>query len=446
MSRKKRTHLRGKRGQAFADKIRGVPLDCILCVSFDIHKYFHVVMIHNALGEIVTPTFEIDIFQTGFEQLCRTVDEAIQQTETQVILTGMEPTSHYFENLARHLRDRPQPVTLINSYAVKENRNQHMMHHEKDDEIDTAAIGDLLRRGEGTPFSPAKGAYLEMQHLDRVRLSKVKIRSMLKNQVIGHLDRVFPGLVIIGEAAKARYEPLFATDFWSCQTMQHLIRVSPDPRKLVAMSVPDLIDAFHDHGYAMGTKTARKIIAYAHKVLLPEPELIAIRCELLAHDLALLDEVQRHITKLEERLCALLAQTPYQFWVRLKGLSPVQVASLAASIGDPTHYEYAGQVFRRSGLVSGRNDSGTRKRKGKGKHVTKTGDVYLRRSLMGAVSTVILHQPVLYRYYTELKLSKPAGVARVATARRAIGILWAIQRDQRSDSLCFKKGHQHVDE
>jgi transposase len=115
MSRKKRTHLRGKRGQAFADKIRGVPLNCILCVSIDIHKYFHVVMMHNALGEIVTPAFEIDIFQTGFEQLCRVVDEAIQQTETRVVLTGMEPTSHYFENLARHLRNRPQPVTLINS-------------------------------------------------------------------------------------------------------------------------------------------------------------------------------------------------------------------------------------------------------------------------------------------------------------------------------------------
>ncbi|MFN2154630.1 MAG: transposase, partial [Anaerolineae bacterium] len=196
----------------------------------------------------------------------------------------------------------------------------------------------------------------------------------------------------------------------------------------------------------MGPKTARKIIVYAHKVLLPEPELFTVRCELLAHDLALLDDVQQLITQLEDRLCALLEQTPYHVWGKLKGLSAVQVASLAASIGNPTHYEYAGQVFRRSGLVSGRKDSGTRKRKGKGRRITKTGDVYLRRSLIGAVSTLMLHQPVLYRYYTELKLSKPAGVARVATARRAIGILWAIQRDQRSESLCFKKGDQHVDQ
>ena len=115
MSRKKRTHLRGERGQAFANKIRGIPLDQILCVSLDVHKYFHVVIIHNALGEIVTPTFEIDIFQTGFDQLCQAVDEAIVQTKAQVVLTGMEPSSHYFENLARHLLQRPQPVTLVNS-------------------------------------------------------------------------------------------------------------------------------------------------------------------------------------------------------------------------------------------------------------------------------------------------------------------------------------------
>jgi len=34
MSRKERTHLRGKRGQAFADKIRGVPLDRFLCAHY----------------------------------------------------------------------------------------------------------------------------------------------------------------------------------------------------------------------------------------------------------------------------------------------------------------------------------------------------------------------------------------------------------------------------
>ena len=440
MSRKQRTHLRGERGQAFADKIRGIPLEQILCVSLDIHKCFHVVMIHNGLGEIVTPTFEIDIFQTGLDQLCQAIDEAVVRTNAQVVLVGMEPTSHYFENLARHLHHRSQPVTLINSYAVSRNRDQQMMHHEKDDPIDAAAIGDLLKRGEGTPFQPVSGIYLEMQHLARVRFSKVKMRAALKNQIIGHLDRIFPGLVIRGKAAKERYTPLFATDFWSCQTAQHLIRVCPDPRTLAAMSPKDLIAAFHEHGFAMGPKTAAKIITYAQKVLLPDAEVIAIRCELLTHDLALLEEVERHIAAMEDRLHSLLQQTPYWVWTKLRGLSETQVPSLAAAAGDPAHYTYAAQVFRRSGLVSGRNDSGNRQGKGKGKRVVKTGDVYLRRALMNAVVSLIRHQPVLQDYFNKLKRSKPAGVARVATARRTMGILWAMQRDQHSRTLILKRG------
>jgi len=440
MSRKRHTHLRGERGQAFADKVRGIPLDQILCVSLDVHKYFHVVIIHNALGEIVTPSFEIDIFRSGFEQLCRAVDEAVVRTGARVILAGMEPSSHYFENLARHLHKRPQPVTLVNSFAVKKNRDQHMMQYEKNDDIDTASIGDLLQRGEGSPFNPPTGIYLQLQHLGRVRFSKVKMRTALQNQIIGHLDRIFPGLIIIGDEAKERYDPLFATDFWECQTMQHLIRVCPNPHTLVAMSPHDLIQAFHVRNYRMGPVRATKIIAYANKVLLPDPELAAIRCHLLPHDIALLEDVEHHIAQLERDLYTLLAETPYLVWTKLKGLSNTQIASLAGAIGDPANYRYAAQVFRRSGLVPGRSDSGTRQRKGKGNKVVKVGDVYLRRALMNALATLILHQPVLRDYCNKLKASKPAGVARVATARRAMGILWAVLRDRRSETLILKKG------
>jgi transposase len=440
MSKKRSTHLRGARGQAFADLTRGIASERILCVSLDISKYFHVVMIHNGLGEIVTPTFEIDIFQSGFDQLCRAIDQAKARTQAQLVLVGMEPTSHYFENLARHLLQDSRPVTLINSFAVKQNREQQLMRREKTDEIDVAAIGDLLRRGEGTPFKPASGVYLQLQQLDRVRLGKVKIQTMLKNQILGHLDRIFPGLVILDEAAKARYTPLFEVDFWNCQTLQHLIRVCPNPHHLTSLLPAQLVQVFHAHSYRLGPVAAAKIIAYAQKVLLPDPELAAIRSELLQHDLTLLDQVQAHIAALEQHLTNLVAQTPYQVWTQIKGLSVVQVASLAAAIGNPANYDHASQVFRRSGLVSGRNDSGRRQRKGKGNRVLKSGDVYLRRALMNAMATLILHQPTLSRYNRLLQKNKPAGVARVATTRRTLGILWATLRDQYPTMLIVCKG------
>jgi transposase len=298
----------------------------------------------------------------------------------------------------------------------------------------------LLRRGEGTPYQPPVGVYLQLQQIDRVRLGKVKIERMLKNQIIGHLDRIFPGLLLLDQAAKQRFTPLFDTDFWLCQTLQSLIRVCPNPHDLVRMSPPQLVQAFHAQQNRLGPVTAAKIIAQAHKTLLPDPELTAIRCELLKHDLTLLETVQSHIFALEQQLASLVAQTPYPVWTKLKGLSVVQVASLAAAIGNPANYTDAAQVFRRSGLVSGRNDSGNRQRTGKGNHVLKTGDVYLRRALMSSVATLLLHQPVLMHYNHHLQRTKHPGVARVATARKTIGILWAVLRDQSSHTLINCKG------
>ena len=54
--------------------VRGIDRARILCVSPDISKYFYLVMMHNAYGEIVTPSFEIDIFRSGFEHLCQVID------------------------------------------------------------------------------------------------------------------------------------------------------------------------------------------------------------------------------------------------------------------------------------------------------------------------------------------------------------------------------------
>jgi len=44
----------------------------------------------------------------------------------------------------------------------------------------------------------------------------------------------------------------------------------------------------------------------------------------------------------------------------------------------------------------------------------------------------------LCAYYHRLKQTKPVGVARVATIRRATGILWATVRDQRADTLVLR--------
>jgi transposase len=175
------------------------------------------------------------------------------------------------------------------------------------------------------------------------------------------------------------------------------------------MDPPALVQLFHERQSRLSLKSAARIIARAQETLLPEL-LGRYPAELLQHDLNCSTNFSPP-DRLEQRLAELLATTPYAMWAKLKGLSVVQVASLAAAIGDPANYSEAAQIFRRSGLVSGRNDSGRRQRKGQGSPVLKAGDVYLRRALMNALATLLLHQPILIRYYQHLKKSKPDGVA-----------------------------------
>ena len=429
--RKQRKHVQGRRGEAYVKLIRDVPRDRIACVSIDVHKYYHQVMIHNDYGEILVPSFRIDVFQSGLDHLCEVIEGTVAEHDIQVLFIGMEPTGHYFENLARHLKERYAHLRLVNSYAVKENRKQSMLRTEKTDEIDLGAIGELVLRNKCFPYQPLEGEHLHLQHWSRFREAKVKMRTALRNQIIGHLDRMFPGLVRPHhEQAHGGPAQLFA-NFWDCETAQHLIRLCPDPRRLAGMAPETLIQLFHAHHWRMGEVTARRIIAFAQQVLWPEEEVSQARRPLLALDLLLLEAVDQAIAEADERIAHYLSKTKGQILTNVKGIGTLRAAAFVAGIGNPDHYEHAGQTFKRSGLVSGRNDSGLHQDHGTGHRVTKVGDPHLRRALVEITRGLCQWQPYFGAYRAGLEeRGKHHGVATVATARKVNGVLFALMRDQ----------------
>jgi transposase len=427
----RKKHVQGRRGEAFVELIRGVPRDQIACVSIDVHKYYHQVMIYNELGEILVPSFRIDIFRAGFEHLCQVIDTAVTEHDIRVLFVGMEPTGHYFENLARHLSKRYAHLRLVNSYAVKENRKQSTMDTQKTDETDLGAIGELVLRNKCFPYQPLEGDHLRLQQWVRFRESKVKARTALRNQIIGHLDRMFPGLVRPNHELEHGGPPKLFGRFWTCQTAQNLIRRCPDPRRLAAMTSEELIERFHERGWRMGPVTAKRIIDFAQQVLWPDPEIIAARQPLLALDLQDLEALDHAIAEADQHIEDHLSRTQGQILTEVKGIGPTRAAAYVAGIGNPDHYEHAGQTFKRSGLVPGRNDSGLHQDHGRGHRVTKVGDPHLRRALVEIARGLCQWQPYFGQYKQRLEArGKHPGVALVATARKANGVLFALMRDQ----------------
>ena len=66
MSKKRnQRHVQGPRGEAFLRLTRGVPREQVVCVSIDVHKYYHKVMLLNGYQEVLEPSFEIDVFRSG---------------------------------------------------------------------------------------------------------------------------------------------------------------------------------------------------------------------------------------------------------------------------------------------------------------------------------------------------------------------------------------------
>ena len=64
----------------------------------------------------------------------------------------------------------------------------------KTDAVDLAAIADLLVAGRGVPLGRTDAVMVELAGLVAHRARRVQVRSALKNQLLGQLDRCFPGV------------------------------------------------------------------------------------------------------------------------------------------------------------------------------------------------------------------------------------------------------------
>jgi hypothetical protein len=247
----------------------------------------------------------------------------------------------------------------------------------------------------------------------------------LKNQIVGHVDRLFPGLVISDRGLAKQLNPLFQ-DLWEQKTPRHLLALCPDPYRLRQHSPQSLYELFQAMGYWMTRPYAAKIIAAVQALCLPDPALVAVRALALRRDLANLDPLEQQVADTEAEMVRYLDYT-WGFWLRTTGVDPVRLACLVATAGDMRQYESASQLFGRSGLHSGCNDSGTRQHRGQGRHIVKLGDRHLRRQLLRFTLSMVRRYPALRSYHAQLcqrGLSNTA--AYIAVARKLTGIIYVI--------------------
>jgi transposase len=329
------------------------------------------------------------------------------------VKVGIEAAGHYHRPVLDYRWPVGWEVLEFNPAHVAEQRRVAGRRRVKTDSIDLEAITELMLAGRGRLITDREVVIGELAAWATHRSRRVAVRTATKNQLLGQLDRAFPGLTrALPDVLGTKIGRLVAVEF-------------ADPARLSALGVRRLIRFAATRDVQLRRAVAERLVTAARDALPTRDGVVARR--VLAADLALLADLDTQIENAERELAALLPISPYATLTSVPGWGVVRVSNYAAALGDPDRWPGPRQVYRASGLSPMQYESAGKRRDGK---ISREGSVALRRALVDLGIGLWLTDPAAKTYASELKSrGKHGGIIGCALAHRATRIAHALVRD-----------------
>ena len=332
------------------------------------------------------------------------------------VKVAVEAAGHYHRPVLDHRWPDGWEVLELNPAQVAEQRRVQGRRRIKTDVIDLEAITELVLAGYGNPVTERDVVIGELSAWAVHRRRRVATRTATKNQVLGQLDRAFPGLTLaLPDVLATKIGRLIAAEF-------------ADPARLAGLGVNRLIRFAATRDLQLRRPVAERLVAAAREALPTRDAVIARR--ILAADLALLADLDDQIDAAEAALGTLLPRSPYATLTSVPGWAVVRVSNYAAALGNPQRWPGPRQIYRASGLSPMQYESAHKRRDG---GISREGSVVLRRALIDLGLGLWLTDPAAKNYARGLKdRGKHGGVVACALAHRATRIAYALVRDHTS--------------
>jgi transposase len=268
--------------------------------------------------------------------------------------------------------------------------------------------------GRGIPVTARDQVIGELVAWSAHRTRRVTTRTATKNQLLGQLDRCFPGLTLaLPDVLGTKVGRLVAAEF-------------ADPHRLTALGPTRFITFAERRGLQVRRPVAERILAAARDAL-PTPD-AAIARRVLPADLALLADLDTQIAAAESAITDLLPASPFATLTSVPGWGVVRAGNYGAAVGDPHRWPGPRQLYRASGLSPTQYESAGRRRDGS---ISREGSVALRRALIDLGMGLWLNDPAAKTYGRALRArGKKGAVIACAMANRANRIAYALVRDQ----------------
>ncbi len=332
-----------------------------------------------------------------------------------LVRVGVEAAGHYHQPLvAPGVWPAGWQVLELNPAHVTEQRRVMGRRRVKTDAIDLEAITELVLAGRGQPVADRELVLGQLTAWSAHRARRVQLRTATKNQLLGQLDRAFPGLTLaLPDVLGTKVGRLIAAEF-------------ADPARLASLGAARFVRFAATRGLQVRRPLAERVVQAARDAL-PTRDAVVAR-QVLAADLMLLAGLDRQIELAEVELGRLLPASPFRTLTSVPGWGTVRAGTYGAAVGDPGRWPGPRQLYRAAGLSPMQYESAGHRRDG---GISREGSVTLRRALIDLGVGLWLTDPASKAYAAGLRArGKHGGIIACALAHRANRIAFALVRDQ----------------
>ena len=360
-----------------------------LIIGIDIAKDKHVARAQDDRGIEFGKRLIFENRFHGFQTLLEWVERHRKQNDKDHVIFGVEPTGHFWFNLAYFLTAKGLDFVLVNPMHVKKSKELDDNSPTKNDTKDAKVIAQLIKDGRYSVPNLLDGIYAELRE-------GVKVRDQLVQQLMTTEGRI--------QNVIQRYFPEFFDVFkdWEGKAALCTLKLFPFPSQIKGKTPEEVLAAwkpFVQRG--VGIKKATKLVETAKKSIGVQIGIQFAKRE-MDYLLEQYDLFNEQLEQLDQELEGLVETIPgAKEMVAIKGLGTTTVALFFAEVGDLTKYSHPQQLVNLAGLSLREHSSG--KFKGQTR-ITKRGRSGLRRALYLAIRPLVAHNSsfkALHHYYTK---------------------------------------------
>lgn len=390
-----------------------------LIIGVDIAKFKHVARAQDFRGmEFGSPCY-FENTKEGFGHFLTWISELKREQDMEKVMVGMEPTGHYWFNLAHILKENEIKFVVVNPLHVKKSKELDDNSLTKNDVKDAKVIAQLVKNGRYAEPTIPQGVYAELRVAKKIRDLLTDDLQTVQGQVHNWIDRYFPEFLTVfkkweGKAA-LQFLKLYAlpheiVKFSEVELLAHL-------RKAVSRSVGlnKIRELKQAASKSIGLRQGSDMAKLELKTLLDKYDLIQLKFE-----------------ELDSKIDILLDEIPgVPQMLAIKGVGRDTVAGFFAEVGDLNDYTHPRQIIKLAGLSLKENTSG--KHKGK-TTITKRGRKKLRALLFRVCMILVAKNSAfkeLHAYYTQRSdnpLKKMQSL--IALCNKLIRIFFSIGKKQ----------------